>query len=130
MVNRVMADQPTTNADADAKTRAICAAVDLWTSVDRLTDEDSSTEYIKLCNESRGDGGEDRQPARAPTDPDLTYEVLQRAEQALEAAIDSGQNFTSAELEQRLSEIRSWLLAVLDECNTTEFEMQYARSRT
>ena len=129
MVNRVMADQPTTNADADAKTRAICAAVDLWTSVDRLTDEDSSTEYIKLCNESRGDGGEDRQPARAPTDPDLTYEVLQRAEQALEV-IDGGQNLTSAELEQRLHEIRSSLLAVLAECNTTELEMQSVRSRT
>jgi flagellar basal body-associated protein FliL len=55
--------------------------------------------------------------------------VLQRAEQALEA-IDGGQNFTSAELEQRLREIRSRLLAVLAECNTTELEMQYVRSRT
>ena len=118
------------NADADATTRAICAVVDLWNSVDSLTDECSSAEYVKLCNESRGDNGEDRQPpAHAPLNPNATSEVLQRAEQALEA-IDSGQNFTSAELEQRLSEIRSWLVAVLAECNTTEFEMQYARSRT
>ena len=119
-----------TNTDADAKTRAISAVVDLWNSVDILTDECSSAEYVKLCNESRGDDGKDQQPpAHAPLDPTVTSEVLQRAEQALEA-IDSGQNFTSAELEQRLSEIRSWLVAVLDECNTTEFEMQYARSRT
>ena len=119
-----------TNTDADATTRAICAVVDLWNSVDRLTDECSSAEYVKLCNESRGDDDKNRQPpAHAPLDPEATSEVLQRAEQALEA-IDSGQNFTSAELEQRLSEIRSWLVAVLDECNTTEFEMQYARSRT
>ena len=119
-----------TDADADAKTRAISAVVDLWNSVDRLTDECSSAEYVKLCNESRGDDGKDRQPpAHAPLDPEATSEVLQRAEKALEA-IDSGQNFTSAELEQRLSEIRAWLLAVLAECNTTEVEMQYARSRT
>ena len=117
-----------TNTDADA--RAICAVVDLWNSVDRLTDECSSAEYVKLCNESRGDDDKNQQPlAHAPLDPAATSEVLQRAEKALEA-IDSGQNFTSAELEQRLSEIRSWLVAVLDECNTTEFEMQYARSRT
>jgi hypothetical protein len=129
MANRVMADPPNADANADATTRAICAVVDLWTSVDRLTDECSSTQYIKLCNESRGDGGEDRLPARAPADPNATSEVLQRAEQALEA-IDGGQNFTSAELEQRLREIRSRLLAVLAECNTTELEMQYVRSRT
>ena len=116
--------------DADAKALAISAVVDLWTSVDRLTDEDSSAEYVKLCNESRGDGGgDDRPPARAPPDPDASSEVLERAERAIEA-IGSGQNFTSAELEQRLQEIRSWLLAVLAECNTTEFEVQYARSRT
>ena len=119
-----------TNTDADATTRAICAVVDLWNSVDRLTDECSSAEYVKLCNESRGDDDKNRQPpAHAPLDSAATSEVLQRAEQALEA-IDSGQNFTSAELEQRLSEIRSWLLAVLAECNTTELEMQYVRSRT
>ena len=116
--------------DADAKLRAYCAVVDLWNSVDCLTDEDSSAEYVKLCNESRGDGGgDDQPPARAPPDPDASSEVLERAERALEA-IDSGQNFTSVELEQRLQEIRSWLLAVLAECNTTEFEMQYAKSMT
>ena len=58
MANRVMADPPNADANADATTRAICGVVDLWTSVDRLTDECSSTQYIKLCNESRGDGGD------------------------------------------------------------------------
>ncbi len=113
--------------DVDATTRAYSAVVELWNSVDRLTDEESSAKYVRLCNESR-DGSDNIPPARLPPDLNASLEVLERAEIALEA-IDCGKNLTG-QVEQRLQEIRSWLLAVLAECNTTESEMQYARSRT